>query len=361
MKKHLLFSIIYFILFSSCSNNQEGFVIIGQTANIKDSTLLYLENEHTPKLDSCYLIENRFEFKGSVDHFENLWIHTIDYSEDLSIWVENTTIHVDARYSSLSKASIKGSEIQKQSDELDAITLGWVNRKNQLKILRRKEKDSNRLKQIEDSIDIYQEQINEAEIKFISSHPNYEINTYFLTYLKDQIGKTKTRKLLESLDINIQNNLWGRSISLYLEKSVDLQVGDTAVNFTLQNLNGEDVSLSSYRGNYTLLDFWFSGCAGCEADYPYLLKAYKTYHNKGFEILGINMDKTEASWQSTVKTDSILWETVSELKGFNGNIPTIYNVHSAPTTYLLDAKGIVIAKDISQKTLLDKLENLYKE
>lgn len=83
---------------------------------------------------------------------------------------------------------------------------------------------------------------------------------------------------------------------------IELRLGSTVPEFSFTALDGSTHHLSDYRGNYVLLDFWGTWCGPCIGDIPYLKKAYETYKDKGFEILGMD---NEIAMQDDVTADDL--------------------------------------------------------
>jgi len=94
---------------------------------------------------------------------------------------------------------------------------------------------------------------------------------------------------------------------------------------------------------------------------PNLLKNYRAYRDKGFEIISISLDKNRDDWANTVEKDSMIWTTVSDLKSFEGNVPMTYKVYFIPTYYLIDPNGVIIDKIMGRGQLDKKIQELFPE
>ena len=332
------------ILLISCANQPEGYVINGITSDFSDSTLVYLSLDETD-FDSAYVIDNKFSFEGKVeDGFSSMWIHTKDYREYKSIWVINKEMTFDASHSSFRMARVEGSRIQDQSNEYEAVTAPFKVKMDSIRDLVKTSSLESAKDELRKQYEILTEQKHESEVNFIRRHPEYELSAFFLDYLKSYIEKETTKELYDGLVDNVRNSEWGKSISLHIEKSVKLEVGDKAVDFTLSTIDGKEVSLSDFKGKYVLLEFWATGCAPCRRENPNLRKAYEKFKSAGFEILGVSLDKKRSHWQSTIAKDSISWTTVGDLKGMSGEVPITYSVNYIPKSYLFNEEGIVVAK-----------------
>ena len=88
---------------------------------------------------------------------------------------------------------------------------------------------------------------------------------------------------------------------------------------------------------------------------------YQKYHDKGFEIYGVSLDRDKNSWLKAIKDDNLTWTQVSDLKFWNSEGAKIYNVRSIPHTVLLDKEGKIIAKNLRGKSLEKKLAEIFGE
>lgn len=149
-----------------------------------------------------------------------------------------------------------------------------------------------------------------------------------------------------------------QQLSTQVEKMRLLAVGQPAPEIALPSLDGKIVKLSSFRGQYVLLDFWAEWCKPCRVENPNIVKAYNAYHDKGFEVFGVSLDKTREKWLRGITEDGLTWTHVSDLKGWQSEGARIYNVSGIPASFLLDPQGIIIGKNLRGPKLLQKLEEL---
>lgn len=136
--------------------------------------------------------------------------------------------------------------------------------------------------------------------------------------------------------------------------------GEKAPDFELELLNGERTKLSDLRGKYVLLQFWGSWCGPCRKENPELVALYKKYHDRGFEILSIGIEKNPQAWQNAIAQDGLVWNYhAMESSEFAGEIATQYNIKSIPTTFLLNPEGVIMGvslkPDYINKMLSEKI------
>jgi thioredoxin-related protein len=94
---------------------------------------------------------------------------------------------------------------------------------------------------------------------------------------------------------------------------------------------------------------------------PNNVKLYEKYHEKGFEIYGVSLDKSKDSWLQAIEVDQLLWVHVSDLLFWQSEGAKTYNVQGIPHTVLLDKEGKIIANGLRGDSLKKKLEEIFGE
>ncbi len=137
-------------------------------------------------------------------------------------------------------------------------------------------------------------------------------------------------------------------------------IGGDAPDFTENTPDGKPISLSSLRGNVVLVDFWASWCKPCRMEMPNVKQVYNKYHSKGFEIIGVSLDREKSAWEGAIAQDQLPWKHVSDLGFWNNAAAQQYGVNSIPYTVLVDKDGKVIAKGLRGPELEAKLAEVLK-
>ena len=140
------------------------------------------------------------------------------------------------------------------------------------------------------------------------------------------------------------------------QTSARSESSDMAPDFTLNDIDGNPLSLSSLRGKYVVLDFWGSWCVWCIKGMPEMKKYYAKYKDK-LQILGIDCGDTEEKWKASVSKLELPWLHVYCPKG--NDLLKMYGIRGFPTKFVVDPQGClvkaVVGEDPAFYTYLDEL------
>jgi len=125
-----------------------------------------------------------------------------------------------------------------------------------------------------------------------------------------------------------------------------VSLGQPAPDFTVIGIDDKPINLSDYKGKYVMIDFWASWCPNCRLENPNIVKQYAVYHPKGLNILGISLDTAKKYWQQAIKHDQLTWAHASDRKDFVGPTELLYHIQAIPANFIIDPKGIIVAKNM---------------
>ncbi len=130
-----------------------------------------------------------------------------------------------------------------------------------------------------------------------------------------------------------------------------LAPGTLFPDFNEKDLDGKPLSIANYKGKVVLIDFWATWCGPCVHEMPNVLKTYEKYHDKGFEIIGVSLDKDKEKLVAFIKENNVQWPQYFDGQGWQNKLSSQYGVNSIPSTYLLDKEGKIIGKKLRGEAL----------
>ena len=120
-------------------------------------------------------------------------------------------------------------------------------------------------------------------------------------------------------------------------------VGAPAPDFTLKNLDNADVSLTEYKGQVVLLNFWATWCEPCRYEMPAIQRRYADYKDKGFVVLAIDYDEPATDVGAFTHAYSL---TFPILLDSGGKVDDLYRIIGYPTTFFIDKDGLITRQHV---------------
>ncbi len=202
---------------------------------------------------------------------------------------------------------------------------------------------------------VREEEDGQPAIDFVKAHPGDEV----AATLVGTVGCHAPNRLEEMLGLLSPEVRNGR-MKTYIEQQVEeakeyvkqkelegktLKMGRMAPDFTLNDLNGQPLTLSSLRGKFLVLDFWGSWCTWCIKGFPAMKKYYEKYKDK-MEILGMDCNDTEAKWKKAVADNELPWKQVFVPKG--SQVFTDYLISAFPTKIIISPEGNIVTTIVGE-------------
>lgn len=136
-----------------------------------------------------------------------------------------------------------------------------------------------------------------------------------------------------------------------------LEPGQKFPGFSVSDVAGHPLSVSSYQGKVVLIDFWATWCGPCREELPTVLSLYQQFHGQGFEVIGISLDEDRNDLNSFTRQMGMGWPQFFDGQGWNNQLAKKYGVRSIPMTYLLNGQGIIIGKKLRGTDLVTAVQD----
>ncbi len=203
------------------------------------------------------------------------------------------------------------------------------------------QKDEAAAKTASDAYDAVAATITGLELEYVKQNPASVYSAVLISQnLREDI------KVIEPLYTSLSDEVKGSDIGKTLGERITvikaIQVGKPAPDFTLNDINGEKITLSQFKGRWVLLDFWGSWCIWCRRGNPGLVNLYDKYGGEDFEIIGIACRDKIEDWKKAIKDDGLEWRhaNVSQTEG-GDKLPSMYNITGYPSKILIDPDGLI--------------------
>lgn len=366
MFKNLIIALLAVIMMASCTQAPKNQFTITGTVDSVFNGFVYLQKRVDAPLitiDSAQITDGKFTLKGTVDYPEVYYLTIPATKSSVPFFVEPTEITVNINTKEINETKITGSKTQTEYDRyLDQVDQYNARIRESYQMYNAALEVGDPVKaryydSLTNSIDKQREQFSK---KYVLENTKSFISPYIIyrnswTYDMEELDKS-----LSNFDTALSHSLYTGFLNDHLAILKRTSVGQMYVPFSMQDSSGMIVSVSNLIGqNFLLVDFWASWCAPCRQENPNLVVLYNQFHDKGFDIIGVSFDSNRERWLGAIKDDSLTWNHVSDLLGWENKVGKLYGIRSIPSNVLLNPSGLIIAKNLRGEDLRKKLEELF--
>jgi peroxiredoxin len=364
--KKLWILILVAALYSCKTTPTDTFKLTGKITGIDEGTV-YLQDRIAGQMipvDTATIENGIFTFSGQLEYPEIYYIRVDGIRTLFAVFVENSDISLSIDSQNPTEYTVTGSnsheiftgvnDITAPHDETsrtlqqqiaDAEELGNSELADQLRE-ERKQADELRRQQIEE---------------YVAGFPGEHAAVFVaMRQLAHGLSADELSNVLALFDQSLEGSRYYDDLKGRITILERVAIGKPSIDFTLEDTEGNNLSLSDLRGQYVLINFWASWCPYCRVENPHLVEVYERFNSPQFEILGVSLDRERDAWLRGIGEDGLQWPQVSDLKGWNSGPAAEYAVRSIPQNVLIDPNGTIIARNLKDKELEEKLEELLQ-
>ncbi|HZL09794.1 MAG TPA: TlpA disulfide reductase family protein [Prolixibacteraceae bacterium] len=365
--RNLITILVFVLAISSCQTAKDKFAINGSVAGVETGKvyLQKLVDGKPQSVDTTDVVDGKFTFKGKMEMPDIRFLRLNEKDYFAQFFLDNANITVKANKDSLRNTKITGSPTQ----DIFQIYISEMEKLNKDVIALQQSyqtaMSTGNTNEAEKAKIDYQAMIDNNKVytkNFVKEHSNSVVSAYIaMVQLASQVDGAELDSIVSRFSPEVSNSEYVVKLKEIVEEQKKTSIGAVAPDFTMNDPEGKPIQLSSLQGQIVLVDFWASWCAPCRQENPNVVKLYEQYHDKGFEIIGVSLDRTKEEWVKAIKDDKLNWIHVSDLQFWQNSAAQLYGVNSIPQSFLLDKEGKIIGKGLRGEELAKKLNELFPD
>lgn len=366
-----------FAVFAACNSGANKFTVMGDIAGMPEADV-YLEElaiENLVVIDSVHVgADGKFELSGTAPE-PRLYRLRFPESRYILLSIDEGNVKVTANWDNIENYEVSGSAGSESLKKLLLIMREHMRDLTEMQIvvdtLRRggdEEKLASAMASMKD--------MNVSLTRYIEQYADttkYLPNAIFAAQiLNPQAESAFLEAFVQSLPSRFPDSKLAADFTAKYEQmmaSINQQrqvpqgpgAGAAAPEIALPTPDGKQVTLSSFRGKYVLIDFWASWCGPCRQENPNVVKAFNEFKGKNFTVLGVSLDEDKEKWLQAIKKDNLAWTHISDLKGWQSVAARDYQVNGIPANFLVDPNGVIIASNLRGSELTAKLAEVLNK
>jgi thiol-disulfide isomerase/thioredoxin len=333
---------------------------------LEDGVQVLLVDQITGEaIDTAVVANGTFAFKGKAPKDAYLNISTDASSWSFPLFNDGKPVRVN-----YADKTLQGSDLNNKLSECDAKTdalmqeyYAFIEELDKLS----EEEQKAKMPEYEEWYD----KLGECYLSVVEENKDNLVPVAFIRNVRSLSGPDKFNELLES-DAAFAKHPYVLDLKRKIEESEARQkaaeekkqaiIGQKFLDLEEADKDGNMHKLSEYvgKGKWVLVDFWASWCGPCKAEMPNVTAAYKKYHKKGFEIVGLSFDREKEPWVKAITEWEMPWIHLSDLKYWQSLASDVYSVNSIPDNLLIDPEGTVVARCLRGDALEAKLAEIFK-
>ena len=359
------------IICGACTNASEKKVKYAVSGTTPADEMVYLIDRLTNEpIDSIKASNGKFEFSGEQDKDALLSVQREGSEWQVLFFNDGTPVEIN-----LDDNTLKGSDLNQRLTDCDLATSEAISAisklSEELNALPEEEQEA-RQKEFEDRAMKAYDNIGEAFKKVLNDNRDNLIPAAFIGNIAQFLNEEEMEEALDEKYPYMQHPISKKlkeQLDAYKAQQKEAEeakqkiIGQKFTDFEQQDVDGKTHKLSEYagKGKWVMVDFWASWCGPCRGEMPNVVEAYKKYHAKGFDIVGVSYDQNKEAWVKAIGDLNMAWVQLSDLKGWENATSAIYGINSIPASLLINPEGVIVERDLRGEGLQKKLAEIFGE
>ncbi len=364
--KNLILSLFSILLLTACQSDKADFS--ATIEGVDNNTKVYLsklgKNNQPVPIDTAEVVNGQFKLNLEDGEPQQLNMLMVDgVNSNLFFVNEKESIEAILYKDSLRSSKITGGKHNKllmsYMDSLK-VSANAMNKLGQDMRQAMMDQDREALASLRKEQKVLQNEDIDFRKNLAKSNPNSIVAALALSDLMSskKLPNSEIKSIYESFADEVKDHTLGKLLGENIAKMSKTDIGAKVEMFEAPTPDGDVLSLKDAMDELTLIDFWASWCKPCRIENPNVVSVYNDYKDKGFSIISVSLDKKKSSWKKAIEDDNMDWYHISNLKYWNEPIAKEWGVRSIPATFLIDDKGVIVAKNLRGNALRQKVEEI---
>lgn len=351
------------------SKQTTGYSIHGKIAGLSNKKIVLSLLQRGPifykAIDSARMEGDEFVLKGKLGEpaialleivnpdGSRKWLHG-------TFWLENGAIDFTIDSSKPGKMTLTNAQV----DKLDRkYGLFWIHNNKTRQLFKQiEEYKASHQGAITPELKAAGEQARQAHFQMVKRIVNKHSSSFYMLYAvyesRSRLSLEEVKELIPLLDIDINQYPTGRKLVTYIADRSKLTPGGIIPAIVAYDTTGARY-LPAFSGHKVMLvDFWASWCKPCIETFPHLKELYKKYQPHGFGVLSISIDKQKEDWIKALGKHQLPWRNLIEHAEDPNNCGKVFCLDYIPQNLLVDSSGKILAVNVWDKELTDKIAGL---
>ena len=353
----------------ACSGKSAKYDISGSNAPEDGVKVVLVDRLMAAPIDSAVVADGSFNMQGKADKDAFLEIEVEGFNWYYPLINDGAPIQINFTDTTLTGSALntKLSECDKRNGAAYAAFGSFIEDFLALPKEEQSAREAEFIVQYEKKL----HELGATKLAIIEENRDNLIPVAFIESISDIFGYEKFYELLSS-DAPFAKHPFVQELKRSLDEAVAAEkavddgkqafVGKKFLDLEEPDPDGNMHKLSEYvgQGNWVLVDFWASWCGPCKAEMPNVVAAYKKYHDKGFEVVGISFDRDKDAWVRAITEWGMPWIHLSDLKYWKNAASGLYAIDAIPDNLLIDPKGYIVARGLRGPALEEMLAEHFK-